>query len=109
MFIIRASRIRGSRPKRFHADGWLHYNVKVFIEPDNKSTLEAVQMVVYVLHPSFNERYRVSVDRKGKFQIQIWSYDFFDASAEVLLKDGTYQTVNGEVRWEGSTEVEEYS
>jgi hypothetical protein len=109
MYKIKAERIPGSRPKRFNPDGWLHYHVRIYLEADTTTPLTDVEMVVYILDPSFENRYVVSVDRSRMFEIRIWTYGFFAASAKVLRTDGTHQTVTGEVRWEGRVEEEEYA
>jgi len=111
---IKAERISGMKPKRFSAEGWLHYNVRIFLDSTDGPPLSEVEMVVYILDPSFGDnRYRVSVDRSQRFQIEIWTYDFFDVSARILMKStattGAYQTVTGEVRWEGRVEAREYA
>jgi hypothetical protein len=63
--------------------------------------------VVYVLDPTFDNRYVVSVDRRRKFQILIWTYGYFPAEAYVLLTNGSYAKITGEVRWPGRPPEEE--
>jgi hypothetical protein len=99
-YIIRSARVPGTTPKRFQAEGRLHYYVSIFLEAGRNASLDDVDMVVYILDPSFRNRYVVSVDRAQAFQISIWTYGFFDASAKVLLKQPkTYLDVSGSIEW----------
>jgi len=111
---IKVERVPDIKPKRLQAEGWLHYKVRVFLDSTDGPPMSDVDLVVYILDPSFEDnRFVVSADRSRRFQIEIWTYDFFDVTAKVLLKSstntGTYQTITGQVRWEGRVEAQEYA
>lgn len=99
-FRIRSERVEGVKPMRFREGGKLHYKVRIFIESDDLNDLRKVDSVQYKLHPTFTERYKVSDDITKYFEIIIWTYGFFEAEAKIIKKDGTIETIKGQVRWE---------
>jgi len=106
-FELRSERVPDVRPKRF-GDSWLHYYVRIRLEAVGERKFEDVDLVVYVLDPSFeDDRYEVSDARRSRFATEIWTYDFFRATAKVLYRDGSYENVEGHVRWDGRVEARE--
>jgi len=104
-FLIRSVSAKNVNPKRFRVEGRIYYYVTVNIEAGRSSILDDVEMVVYILHPSFGDgRYRVSADRARGFAIDIWTWGFFDVEARLILKQGQkFETISGEVSWSVST------
>ena len=98
-FSIKSEIVPHSEPKRFTEGGRLFRNVRIYLAVENESDLDKVQSVQYELHPTFRQRYQVSVDRRTNFEIRIWTYGFFNIQAKVSLNDGTVKTVTGFVKW----------
>jgi transcription initiation factor IIF auxiliary subunit len=60
----------------------------VWIEgPDTE--LDAVDHVVYVLHPTFHDPVRKVQDRSTKFRLSTSGWGAFTINAQVVAKDGT--------------------
>lgn len=82
--------------KVFREGGREHKNVRISLEG---LKLDEVKLVQYELHPSFREPYRVSTDPTHNFEVGIWTYGFFPVKATIIKKDGSVETVKGDVKW----------
>jgi len=100
VFKLKSKLVPGVKPKQFRKRGRDHRKVRIYIVGENKGDLENVESVQYELHPTFRERFRVSVDQNRNFAIRIWTYGFFKAKAKISLKNGTVETTEGFIRWE---------
>ncbi len=97
-YAIKSDLILEVPPKRFKEGGRLHYYVRIYIDAQ-PTALNAVELVKYTLHPTFKERYRISMDRSNCFELRLWTYGYFDIQAAIVMKDGRTQNITGYVEW----------
>ncbi|MGE3467257.1 MAG: pYEATS domain-containing protein [Pyrinomonadaceae bacterium] len=98
-FQILTELVRGVPPKQFTEGGRYYYYVRIYLE-GLPSALETIDLVKYMLHPTFKVRTRISDDREHQFEIKIWTYGYFDTTATIVFRDGTTQAVRGYVEWQ---------
>ena len=91
--------VKGSEPKTFREGGRPHQNVRIYLEADESTDLEQIEMVRYELYPTFRERLRVSNDPTKQFEIRIWTYGYFQILAGLYMQDGARQEIKGMVKW----------
>ena len=96
---INSERVPGVEGRRFREGGKLHRYVRVYIKVKDRRDLDLIQSVQYELHPTFRQRYQVSVDRLNNFQILIWTYGFFNCQATLVMKDSPPKVIKGFVKW----------
>lgn len=95
---IISERISGVSGRRFREGGRLHRNVRIYLEARD-SGLDNIDHVEYELHPTFRQRIRSSNNRRGKFEITIWTWGYFSIQARLFMKDGSVKLVDGYVEW----------
>lgn len=64
------------------------YRVKLFIEPRGTFSLNEVDRVIYLLHPSFNPSKVAVKNPQTKFALELDSWGDFHAMAVVVFKSG---------------------
>lgn len=95
---IKSERISGVPGRRFREGGRLHRNVRIYLEAGD-NVLDKIRHVEYELHPTFRQRIRRSEDRRGNFEITIWTWGYFSIQARLFMKDNSVQLVDGYVEW----------
>jgi hypothetical protein len=84
-------------PRFFRIGGKAHYTVRVFLAPEDSTQLAGIEKVVYTLHESFKDRYRVSTTPPD-YAIEILTYGNFEVRAEIIREGGTIEPAEGMVR-----------
>jgi transcription initiation factor IIF auxiliary subunit len=73
--------------KVFREGGREHYNVRIYISAPAEE-LNSIEMVEYMLHPSFHNPRRTSKDRENGFAIEIWTWGMFETTVTIHFRDG---------------------
>ncbi|MEA2361910.1 MAG: hypothetical protein QOD71_1055 [Thermoleophilaceae bacterium] len=86
-----------------HYEGNSSWTWRAWIEgPDEQ--LDAVDHVIYVLHPTFPEPERVVRDRESKFRLEAYGWGVFRLYATVVYKDGTEEPLERDLVFESASE-----
>ena len=88
-----------SVPKKFRPNGRKHYNIKIYLKTDDKSELLDVSAVQYELHPTFKQRTRISENLSSNFEINIWTWGYFELKAKLYFRSGGVKEIAGRVEW----------
>jgi len=80
-------------------DGTVRYEWKVFIDEDEE-TLNKIDHVEYLLHPTFPHPRRVAHNREGKFALRTRGWGKFTIKAMIFFKDETKERVTYELDFE---------
>lgn len=85
--------------KTFRPNGKPHYRISVSLDLDDVEK-ENIHAVSYHMHPTFKERELFSRNACSNFEVQFWTYGWFDIKAELFLKDTPEpKYVLGKVEW----------
>ena len=96
-FSIKSERVKNVKPKRSGKN--IMFLVRVYIDAFDKYDLHDVRYVIYELHPSFQKPKVISNNLNSNFDIEIWTWGFFDINAQVVMKEGYVQNVSGYVKY----------
>lgn len=96
---IKCGVVPNSEPKRFRERGRLHRNIRIYLHSEEKDELDNITKVIYILHPTFKNRYRESSNRIRNFEIRIWTYGYFKITAELTFSDGKTEKISDFVKW----------
>lgn len=77
-------------PKR---KGLQYYDWKVFVDEDEK-TLDEIDSVTYILHPTFPEPVRTIKDPSTGFALETKGWGEFQINARIHFKDGSTSTAS---------------
>jgi transcription initiation factor IIF auxiliary subunit len=99
-FYLNIERVDGVPKKVFKANGKNNFYVRLFIESDDPSSLDHIDLVIYELHPTFRKPKRMSKDRNNGFEIKIWTWGFFPVNAKLFMKNGDVRPVSGYVKYD---------
>ena len=65
---------------------------------DGSSTeLDKIELVTWMLHPTFHVPVRESLDRESKFKIETEGWGIFTLKAKIKLKDGSFKRLEHEL------------
>jgi hypothetical protein len=98
-YVIDCELNRTTPGRRFSEDGYKHYKVRLGLKVTGADSLDAIEMVVFELDPTFEEKYVVSDNRRQNFAVDLWTYGWFPVAAKLLTVDNRVLNVRGEVRW----------
>ncbi len=80
-------------------EGYDLYEWIVFVDED-EDTLEKIDHVEYLLHPTFPHPRRVVSDRESKFALLSGGWGTFDLKVKISFKDGTYEDTSYRLNFE---------
>ena len=94
-YSVRSERVKGIAPKRSGKTFLFH--VRIFIRSSDRLDLEDIRYVIYELHPTFQNPKQIAKNMHTGFEIQIWTWGFFNVKAKLVMKGGNIQEIDGYV------------
>ena len=83
-----------AQDQHYEGEDWWRWSV--WIEAP-ASELDAVQKVIWRLHPTFPPPVREHTNRAEKFKLETAGWGTFEVRAEVVMNDGTSKTLRHEL------------
>lgn len=99
-FQLKVERVEGVPMKVFKANGRKNFYVRLFIDSNEPSDLDHIDLVIYELHPTFRKPKRMSKEKNNGFEIKIWTWGYFPVNAQVFMKNGDVRPVSGYVKYD---------
>ena len=99
-YTIRSERVKGTAPKR--SGNTFLFHVRIFIKSSDRLDLEDIRYVIYELHPTFRNPKQIAKNIRSDFEIQIWTWGFFNVKAKLVMKGGDIQEIDGYVDYDVS-------
>lgn len=75
------------RDRTWDTTGKPYYRLRIAIDADEITTLQAVDFVMYHLHPTFRDPDRKITDRQSGFAFQTAAWGEFNMTADIHFKD----------------------
>ena len=97
-FRIGCERVRGVDPRKVKEN--FYFQIRIFIDAYDRLDLHDVRYVIYELHPSFRNPKQISRSIRNDFEIQLWTWGFFDIKAKIVFKEGHVQEIQGYIQYD---------
>lgn len=85
---------------RWRYQGNDRWEWEAFIDDENTGELDKVDLVEYVLHPTFSDPIRRTTDRRNAFALRTAGWGTFELKAFAHLKDGSRKKLTHELKLE---------
>jgi hypothetical protein len=68
--------------------GYAFYRLRIWVDSDDRTNLDPIESVTYLLHPTFKNPTRTIRDRRTLFELNTAAWGEFELKALVRFKDG---------------------